>query len=197
MDDKKKIVLATKDILSKNLEDIFINVNLQQTFSQIKRERFDNNFDLSEQFRKERNSSRSFRIYGIIDSIITNCDDSLITVYSNSGLTSQIYSTYSTKIGFGDKNVFNKMRGKYLIELNNYSLSNDIWIKISGDGVNYNDTIVHQPIIFYGADGNFIEYGTETIDISISGQIIAINNNFPFFYNKHWIKNNFQIEKIP
>ena len=27
----------------------------------------------------------------------------------------------------------------------------------------------------------FIEYGTETIDIGINGEILTVNNDFPFF----------------
>lgn len=196
MDDKKKIVLATEDVFAKNLDDIFINVNLQRTFTQIKRERFDNNFDLAQQFRKERNASRSFRVYGIIDSPAVDCSSRVISVYSNSALTQVVKIVQSTPIGFGDKNVFGKQRGKYLIELNNYTSSNDIWLKINSDGVNFADTVSRVPLVFYGADGEFIEYGTNTVDIGLNGESISINNDFPFFYDKHWVKNNFQIEKV-
>lgn len=196
MDDKKKIVLATEDIIAKNLEDIFINVNLQQKFNQIRREKFDNNFDLSEQFRKERNASRSFRVYGIVDSPAVDCNNQSILVYSDSGLTQLIQTINTSSIGFGDKNVFGKYRGKYIIELNSYISSNDIWIKVNSDGANFGDTIIKVPLVFYGADGDFIEYGTDTIDIGLIGDFVTINNDFPFFYNKHWIKNNFQLEKI-
>lgn len=196
MNDKKKIVLATEDILAKSLEDIFINVNLQQTFNQIRREKFDNNFDLSERFRKERNASRSFRVYGIIDSTITDSDSKSIKVYSNSGLTQLIQTVQSSKIGFGDKNVFGKQRGKYLIELDNYIASDNIWLKIDSNGIDYGDTIIKVSLVFYGADGDFVEYGTDTIDIGLNGSVVTIFNDFPFFYNKHWIKSNFQIEQV-
>lgn len=203
MDDKKKIVLASEDIIAKNLEDIFININLQQRFNQIKKERFDNNFDVAEQFRRERNASRDFRIYGIIDSKIIDCDNLSISVYSEYNLVGStfalenlIYTTNSSKIGFGDKNVFGKSRGKYIIELNNYQISSKIYISISGNGSTYNDTIIEQTLVFYGADNNFIEYGTDTVDVSLDGGFVTINNDFPFFYNKHWIKNNFQIEEV-
>lgn len=203
MDDKKKIVLATEDILARKLEDIFINVNLQQKFNIIKRERLDNNFDLAQQFRAERNASRDFRVYGIIDSPIIDCDNLTIKVYSETStvfgaqiLSNLIYSTTSQPIGFGDKNVFGKMRGKYMIPLNNYQVSDKIYIQVLGDGVTFDTTVIEQTLVFKDADDNFVEYGTETVDVGINGQIVEINNNFPFFYNKHWIKNNFQIEKV-
>jgi len=203
MDDKIKIVLASEDVFPKNIDDIFININLNRKFNIIKKGRIDNNFDLAEQFRKERNISRSFRIYGIIDSTILNCDNLLIKVWSKStqiGLTQNlsglIYTTNSQSIGFGDKNVFGKMRGKYIIELDNYLDSDTIFLEIEGDGVSYARTIIEQQLVFKDADGQFVEYGTQTVDIGESGLVVEIDNDFPFFYNKHWIKNNFQIEEV-
>jgi len=200
MDEKKKIVLATEDIKAKSLEDIYINVNLQQKFNVLKKEKFDNNFDLAEQFRKERNASRDFRIYGIIDSKIIDSDNVTIKVYSSQGdfgaLGGLIKTVTSQPIGFGDKNVFGKMRGKYLIELNNYKLSDTIYLEILGDGVTYARTVIERPLVYRGADGEFVEYGTETVDIGLNGEFVTINNDFPFFYNKHWIKTNFQVEEV-
>ena len=203
MDDKKKIVLGSEDFLAKGNEDIFININLQQKFNIIKREKFDNNFDLAEQFRKERNASKSFRVYGIIDSPLINCDNLTIKVYANEGfvggfqvLGNQITTITSQPIGFGDKNVFGKRRGKYILELNNYKVSDKIWLEVQGDGVTYARTVIEQTLVFRDTDGNFVEYGTDTIDLGINGGFEVIQNDFPFFYNKHWIKNNFQIEKV-
>jgi hypothetical protein len=203
MDDKKKIVLGSEDFLAKGNEDIFININLQQKFNILKREKFDNNFDLAEQFRKERNASRSFRVYGIIDSPIINCDNLTIKVYAESNtlfgfqiLGNQIATITSQPIGFGDKNVFGKHRGKYIIELNNYEISDTIWLEIQGDGVTYARIVIEQKLVFRDPDGKFIEYGTDSIDIGINGGFEVVQNDFPFFYNKHWIKNNFQVEKV-
>ena len=203
MDDNKKIVLGSEDFFVKKVEDIFININLQQKFNIIKKERFDNNFDLSEQFIKERNTSRSFRVYGIIDSTIVNCDNLKIKVYSQSVfsggsqlLSGHIATVNTQSIGFGDKNIFGKMRGKYIIELDNYKISDTIWIEILGNGVNYSKTIIEQKLVFKDTDENFVEYGTNTVDIGINGGFEIIQNDFPFFYNKHWVKNNFQIEKV-
>jgi hypothetical protein len=203
MDDKKKIVLGSEDFLAKGNQDIFININLQQKFNIIKREKFDNNFDLAEQFRKERNASRSFRVYGIIDSPLIDCDNLTIKVYAEEGiiggfqvLGNQIATITSQPIGFGDKNVFGKMRGKYILELNNYEVSDTIWLEIQGDGATYAKTIIEQSLVFRDSDGVFVEYGTDTVDLGIDGGFEIIQNDFPFFYNKHWIKNNFQVEKV-
>jgi len=193
MDDKKKIVLGSEDIIAKGLDDIFINVNLQQSFNQIKKDKYDNNFDLSEQFRKERNLSRSFRIYGILDSNIIDTDNFTMEIYKDSGLT-QFYTAITTSsLVYEESNVFNKKRGKYLLNLDNYD-SDYVYMKITGDYVTYDDQVFEQQLVFYTVDGKFVEYGTQTVDIGLVNQgFITINNDFPFFYNKHWIKKDIEI----
>lgn len=197
MDDKKKIVLASKDVVVKKTEDVYINVNLKSSFNSIKKERFDNNFDLAEQFRRERNASRNFRVYGIIDSAKYDCDNLTLTIHSSGSANSSniITSITSAPIGFGDKNVFGKMRGRYIIELDEYEDSNYIFIKLPPGLTSFQKQTVEVQLVFNDSDGHFIEYGTETIDIGINGEISTVNNDFPFFYNKHWIKTNFQVEK--
>lgn len=193
MDDKKKIVLGSEDILSKGVEDIFLNVSLQRTFNQIKKDKYDNNFDLSEQFRKERNASRDFRIYGIVDSTIIHADNLDIKVYKDSGLTSFIGTVNTSPLAYSQENVYGKRKGKYLIQINNYD-SDVIYFKIEGDNVTYSDQIFEQRLVFYTLDGQFVEYGTETVDIGLNSPgFLNIENNFPFFYNKHWVKKNLDI----
>ena len=87
MEQKKKILLGEKDIMSKDNEDLFLNLNLNTTFSSIRNDKYENVFDVEAQFKKERNASRDFRIYGIVDATVTDCDNLQISIYSNSGLT--------------------------------------------------------------------------------------------------------------
>lgn len=193
MDDKKKIVLGSEDFLAKGIDDIYINVNLQQTFSQIKKDKYDNNFDLAEQFRKERNESRSFRIYGIVDSNVIDTDNIQLRIYKDAGLTQYIGSVNTTPLVYEEQNVFAKKRGKYLIPLNNYD-SSSIYIEIIGDNVTFNTQVFEQKLVFYDLEGNFVEYGTETVDIGLTNSgFLTIENDFPFFYNKHWIKRDIEI----
>lgn len=203
MDDKKKIVLSSKDVFPKKIEDIFINVNLQKSFDIIKKERLDYNFDLFEKFRSQRNKSRNFIVYGIIDSTIIDCDNLTIKVWSNSVinngnqvLSGLLQTITSQQIGFGDKNVFGKMRGKYIVVLDNYQDSDTIYLEVEGNNSTYGRTVIEQRLVFKDSNNDFVEYGTETVDIGLNGEIINIENNFPFFYNKHWVKSNFQIEKV-
>ena len=193
MDDKKKIVLGSEDFIAKGVDDIFININLQQTFNQIKKEKYDNNFDLAEQFRKERNQSRNFRIYGIIDSNIIDTDNISLYVYKDSGLTQSLGVTGSTSLVYEEQNVFAKKRGKYLIELDNYD-AESVFIQILGDNISFADQVIEQRLVYYTLDGDFVEYGTETVDIGLfNSGFLNIENNFPFFYNKHWIKKDIEI----
>ena len=205
MDDKKKILLGEKDIISKDNEDMFINLNLTSTFTEIRADKYDNVFDVSKQFNKERNASRDFRIYGIIDSTIVDCDNLRVNVYRfanpgtgiNSGTTVPtgfIKFITSTPLVYGGYNVYGKKRGKYILELTGYT--NDfVYLKIPTNSFSYHNQLYSQQLIFRDAEGNFIDYGTQTIDIANDGSAVEINNDFYFLYNKHWIKKDLLISE--
>ena len=93
MDDKKKILLGEKDIMSRENEDLFLNINLNSTFSELRDNTYTNVFDIEKQFKKERNASRDFRIYGIIDSTTTDSDNLSLYIYSKSGISSNVVSS--------------------------------------------------------------------------------------------------------
>jgi hypothetical protein len=195
MDEKLKILLGSEDIIARNNEDLYININLNRSFFEYKKEKYDNDFDLAQQFDKERNLSRNFRIYGIVDSNVINTNGISVKVYSDSGATNLVYQTATTPMNFNDSiNVFNKKRGKYLINLNNYSGSS-IFIKTPTNNDNISEQIFEQQLVFYDFDGVFIPYGTETVEVDNNLNTIDINNNFPFFYNKHWVKKNISLQE--
>lgn len=195
MDDKIKVVLGSADIITKDNEDLYININLNRSFFEYKKEKYDNDFDLAKQFDKERNLSRNFRIYGIIDSNVIDTSNLTIKVYSDSAATNSILTTSTTPINFdGGINVFNKKRGKYYISLNNYSGSS-VFIKTPSNNDNMAAQIFEQKLVFYDFDGEFIPYGTETVEVDNNLNTIDINNNFPFFYNKHWVKKNISLQE--
>lgn len=188
MDEKLKILLGSEDIIARDNEDLFVNINLNRSFFEYKKEKYDNDFDLAKQFEKERNESRSFRIYGIVESNVVDCDSYSLKVYSDSGATQLIYNVSTSYLNFGgNMNVYNKKRGKYYIALDNYT-GNSIYIKVPSNNVNISEQIFEQKLVFYDLDGEFISYGTETVEINDNLETVDINNNFPFFYNKHWIK---------
>ena len=195
MDEKLKILLGSEDIISRDNEDIYLNINLNRSFAEYKLEKYDNDYNLATQFNIERNKSRNFFIYGIVDSNIIDCNNYPIKAYSNSSLTNLVYSTYTTSMNLnGDLNIFNKKRGKYFIPLTNYT-GNSIFIVIQSDNNNIKQQVFEQGLVFYESDGEFIPYGTETVEIDSNFNSTDINNNFPFFYNKHWVKKNISLQQ--
>lgn len=190
MDIKKKILLGDSDILSKNNEDLFMNINLDSTFSIIRNDKFENVFDVEKQFKKERNSSLNFRVYGIIDSTAADCDNMQVNVFSDSGATglfNLVTATTSTSLVYNGINVYGKKRGKYLIELDDYN-KDFIYIQIPSNNLTFKTQTYTQQLIFKDSEGTLIEYGTQTLDIDNDGNVSEVNNNFYYLYNKHWIK---------
>lgn len=203
MDEKRQILLGSKDILSRSIEDLYINLNLGSTFSELRDGKVENIFDVQAQFKKERNTSRDFRVYGLIDSTVTDSDNLNINVYnyalSGTGITSGVTtlsgfvtSIISSPIVYGETNAYGFKRGKFLLELTGYT--NDfVYLQIPSNGVTYTDQIYSQQLIFRDADGVFMDYGTQTIEVDENGNAITIDNNFYFLYNKHWVKQDLSI----
>lgn len=49
------------------------------------------------------------------------------------------------------------------------------------------------PYLFYDLDGNRVNFGNQTADVDDSGNIIEIDNDFDFLYDRHWIKQYFNL----
>lgn len=95
-------------------------------------------------------------------------------------------------------NLYRKKKGSYFIpfelDLMNLARNPDgiltnksIYVSITEPSKNafINDEI---PFLFFDDDGEIIEFGQETADILEDGNVIEINNNYPFFYDRHWIR---------
>jgi len=207
MDNKVKILLGSEDIISRRNEDIFLNLELVRTYKETSTPIYYNNFDLDKQFREERNSSRNFFIYGTVTSLVEHCDNRSLHLYSKdpnkdpNSLFAVVY-TQPLSTRFQNLNISTKRTGKYAFKLNNYELSNDIFIKIyaygrAGEEV-YKKQLVYTADTYNytgGTTTSVVEYGTDDIEVTTSGKIETIDNEFPFFYNKHWIKLNLGITK--
>lgn len=211
MDDKKKILLGSSDIISKNNEDLFLNVELSRTFSEIRDDKFENTFDILQQYNKERNTSRSFRIYGIVDSNVADCPNINIDIYKSFEityntvpnvpfpipsitLTDKVKTVVATALPYNGYNIFGKKRAKYLIDLDNYT-HDFVYLSMPGNGNLYNGQTFAQQLVFRNPDGSVIDYGTKSIEIDDNGNALSVDNDFPFFYNKHWIKKDLIITK--
>jgi len=261
--EQRKILLGSEDIIDRDNEDIFLNVALTRSFNELEKERFDNNFNIAEQFREERNTSRNFCIYGQVDSVVTDCDnlevyyytynpvvtgndlttnqiayikirrpdvfafnstdEEVRTWFENAGkrgfpwvnlagngittitttlndieniefdLQSPIGFVRTTPIALSGKNVYGFKKGKYLIDLNGYDFK-FIKIIIRGEAGKFENQLYVQQLVFFDGNGDLVEYGSETVEITRGGNITVVNNNFPFFYDKHWINRTLQID---
>jgi|TARA_R110000851_G_scaffold85152_3_gene185289 hypothetical protein len=182
MANKKKILINDDDL------DQFIRIDLGRTFHEIKKEKYDNDFDLSKQFKIERDRSRNFRIYGKLSSTIVDCNNLTLEVYSDANYSDLYYTTQSSPYSFNADNIFRKKNGKYLIELNNYPFDY-AYIRLVSDDFYYEDQLWEQKLVYYNVDGDFVSYGTNTFDFGTFGETaLIIENDFSFFFNKHWIR---------
>lgn len=193
MDNKHKILLGDYDIISNDNTDLYFNLNLKRTYSEVRDYKHENIFDVYKHWKSERDASRDFRIYGIVDSNVMDVNDISIFVYSNTGET-EIMQIQSTDLGYGCYNAYGFKRGKYLLELNNYT--NDfVFLKIMSYDTIVNEQYFVQQVVFKDSDQNIISYGTKTIEINNNNDTILVDNDFYFFYNKHWIKKDLNIIK--
>lgn len=187
MHNKIKILLPSEQSATSEDVDVFLTVDLQQEFTEMRKERFDNDFDLSAQFVRERNASRNFIIYGTLTSTAVDCVDLPIKVYSDSDRAQEIATITPTSISYNQNNVFGKKNGKYFIKLENYQ-HDRVYFRIESDNFSYRDQDWEQQLVFSDADGNYVPYGTKTVDVNSDGNVVTIENDFPFFFNKHWIR---------
>jgi len=210
MDNRKKILLGNKDILSRTVKDFYIDVNLSKDNREIWQYKYDNVFDITYFYNKERRESREFIIYGAIDSYLCDCNDLIIKVYDNSQCIGQPIATTNSKELVSQympfKNLYGKRRGRYIVDNIPLGFSGfSIYMKVESQNSSINDIIQHnvyeQQIIFttltFSNSGEKIveklDYGLNEAVTDCDGNVFEVNNDFDFFYNKHWIKKNLNI----
>ena len=214
MINRKKILLGNKDIKERVLKDIFLNIQLSRDSKEILPDKYVNSFDLLKQYKKERNECRNFRIYGIIESPFVDCNDLDLFVFDrvpegesigiwSSGYVQTVKTTRLVSQDWECKNIFNKKKGKYLIELDEYLDSDYVYIFIPGVNTTYQNLFEKQLVFKYNTFNlmaqsieSLIPYGSSEAFLDIDGNIIEVDNDFDFFYNKHWINNKIVINKI-
>lgn len=215
MKDKIKILLGKKDIYPYRNKDSYINLELYKSADEIQTEIVNNNFNLKEQFNKERRESIKFCIYGTLDSIYsdldgvnlnlkTNHEDLLYLPRIESGAKAAVESVVKTKNlskeGFLSKNIFKKNKScfYFLFELapgiKNYGETKSLQININDKNKKVY-AIFDIPFLFFDSDGELIDFGTDIIDIDLNGNEQVIENDYPFLYGTHWIKNEFNIPR--
>ena len=110
----------------------------------------------------------------------------------------------TTRTTYVNGNAFDIYTRKYYTEFNNGSLSgNDVaYIFVNGTGLTpdnsifkVEDQLLGQQLVFRDASGVPISYGTNTQEINNDGTLLNVDNDFPFFYGKHWLNNTISIDR--
>jgi hypothetical protein len=215
MKDKRKIVLGTKDVSPKENNDIFLNVEISRSSDELVNEIIDNNFNLSEQFNKEREESLKFCIYGSVNCISANVENLEITLKTNhndilnvpriqpGANSSNIHKIRTKPISNQNKlskNIFkqNKAMFYFMFELgafyNNVGETKSMLLSIN-DKTRKIYANLEIPFLFFDSEGQKIPYGTETIDFDLDGNEQTIENDYPFLYDTHWVKNELNLTR--
>jgi hypothetical protein len=224
MNTNKKILLGNKDVITKDITDIYLDVELKRTINEIKPERFNNDFNLSDEFDKENNASLKFCVYGTVESKLSDTANVDIKISSKDGdllyspkindvnvVVAKEHTITTTPLSYDgklSKNIFDFEKTSYyfLFEIDRKELE----LQISGltivphvkslilkidDGVLF-DTL-EVPFLYIDSNKDIINFGIETTLFDDLGNLINVNNNFPFLYDRHWIKANFNITRLP
>jgi hypothetical protein len=215
MKDKRKIILGKKDVFPYKNKENYINVEIFKSSDEIVNEVIDNNFNLLEQFYNERQSSLKFCIYGTLNSIYTDTQSVDIKVKTNhddiihtprigqDSISSKVHTINSFPFSQNStlsKNIFNKNKSMFyfLFELspfyNNQGETKSLILSINDveRKLFLNQEI---PFLFFDSEQNKIPYGTETVDYSSNGEEQIIRNDFPFFYDTHWVKSYINVNR--
>ncbi len=214
----KKIILGEKKFIGNQNEDNFLEVELSREVETLKIDSLDNVFDYQNQFIKERNESFKFCLYGIVESRYGHCDNLALNIHvkdtkfdiqtqktviytpyinhlSVSGTDFTILSKPLSKNSAISKNIYGTNKGCYFFYFElikeEITSSKSIFFEIF-DQTNELYGKFSIPFIFFDFDGESLEFGTESAEFNNANEIETIDNNFPFFYDKHWIKFNIE-----
>jgi len=215
----EKILIGEKQFIGNQNTDEFINIELKREIDTIKRDNLENIFDFQQHYINERNKSLKFCVYGIVESRYGDCQDIAINAYvkdkDNSTTTREVmfsplnFSAGTTGYSMTvltkplsqnndlSKNIYGTAKASYCIL---FELDSSLFLtkKTKSIFLEIYDTVreiygeFETDILYYNDEGNIIEFGTETSELDQNNNIILINNNFPFFYDRHWVKFNIE-----
>lgn len=118
--------------------------------------------------------------------------------FKNGSEASLIDTNVSKKL-FGSNNIFGYTQGAYSFSLDNNIYQNkefdSVYIAPSGDGTSIKKNIIKQTLIYRDSEGDPVDFGSDTEEIRDDGTSYPVFNDFPFFYNSHWIKIPFKINR--
>lgn len=218
---QEKNILKKLDVQPFENQDLFINIELTSNVKNLKSNFINNNFDLETQYNLERNNSRKFFIYGKLYSKNVDTTNLIISFKTSNGdilhspdIKNNLLSV-NEKIAYIkpsiftannslSKNIFNKNISTYFFQfeidedLNNKT--NKLLIEISGQSNNspnnqYNEVknVFELDLVNYDDEGVFIPFGSDDTIFDEEFNFVDINNDYPFLYDCHFIKRDFDI----
>jgi len=218
---RKKILLGDKDIKSRENKDFDITINLNKTYREIVPYKKENVFNQISQYQSERDNCRNFRIYGTIESMYQDCDNFVIHIFKEKPNLTDLTATGTVNINtingylktsktypsisnsWDSKNLFFKKKGKFLIELDDYYESDFIYLFFP-EIYDTQENLFKRQLVYRYKTLNLkgeeiikdISYGQQNSIVDIDGNIVEVDNDFDFFYNKHWIKEEIKLSYI-
>lgn len=208
MKDRRKILLGTKDVVPKENKDLYLNLEIYSSPDELQTEIVNNNFNLRDEFNDERRRSLKFCVYGTLDCITADLDNVDLEIKTNhedllymprieanakAGIINVIKTKPLSQNNNLSKNIFKKNKSSFcfIFELapgiKNYGETKILKILINDRNKNIYAKL-EVPFLFFDDDGNLIDFGTDTIDVDLNGEEQEIENDFPFLYGTHWIK---------
>lgn len=118
-----------------------------------------------------------------------------------SGISATTWSINSRRLDFVDgslsRNIYFKKKASYffpfeidlesLTKQNGLNTNKSLYVQVN-DIVKCASLNLEIPFLFFDDEGVVFEFGEETAEILDNGEILEINNNFPFLYDRHWIR---------
>lgn len=219
MKNKFKILLNSKRSVTSENVDEYMLCELRREDRNILPSVYNNEFSLTDQFIEERNKSLKFCLYGIVESAYADCTNITLEISTNNndiiyyrdknGFTATTFNIVTIPLSSGDtlsKNVFSKAKSYYhfLFEVDESLLvrNSDGILENKSFNIKVNDLTknlideFNVPFLYYDENGERLNFGEEFADIQNNGTVLEINNDYPFLYDRHWVKYNLTPNKL-
>jgi hypothetical protein len=218
---QEKNILKKLDVQPFENQDLFLNIKLTSNVKNLKENFINNNFDVISQYELERNISRKFFIYGKLYSKNVDTTKLTISFKTSNGDTLSSPDIKNNLLGANEKiayvkpniftannslskNIFNKNISTYFfqfeIEKDLNNKTNKLLVEIVGNSSNlpnnqYNQVknIFEIDLVNYDDEGIFVPFGSDDTIFDEDLNFIDINNDYPFLYDYHFIKQDFDI----
>jgi hypothetical protein len=122
----------------------------------------------------------------------------VVKIYFENGSEAVLFQKQIPQTTFGSKNIFGFYECVYqftfINKLSDGTEFDNVYLTYAYENEMQN-SLIKQTLVYREPDGSVIDYGNETEEILDNGETYSVNNDFPFFYNIHWIKIPFEMKQ--